>query len=235
MSPSDRGGSSGGLSMQTLVLAACGSGIAAVLTSTFWPGGSILSAALTPVIVALVSESLRKPTARIGAVASTGIGRARPSRRRGRGRGDRPADGPDQADDGRPYTVYGAGAPRIRPAVVFATAGIAFFIAVLALTVPERIFGGAVANDRSSTFFPGSSKEEKEREEPKPERTSDETTTSSTSTDEETTTTVPEDPKEGSTTTTIPETPGATPTPTQPEPGQAGEPTPSPSAPEPPG
>ena len=226
MSPSDGGGSSG-LSLTTLVLAALGAGLAAVLTSIFWPGGSIISAALTPVIVALVSEFLRKPTEKIGAVATSGIGRARPRRRRGRAEA--------AAGDGRAYTVYSAGPRRIRPAVVLATAGIAFFIAVLALTVPERIFGGAVANDRSSTFFPGSSKEEKEREEPRPERTSDETTTSSTSTDEETTTTVPEDPKEGTTTTTIPETPKGATTPTLPEPGQAGEPTPSPSAPEPPG
>jgi hypothetical protein len=50
-----------GLSVQTLVIAALASGIAAVVVSHFWQRGTILFSAMTPVAVALISEALRKP------------------------------------------------------------------------------------------------------------------------------------------------------------------------------
>jgi hypothetical protein len=228
VSPGDRqGGSSGGLSIHTLVLAAVGSGVAAVVTSTFWPSGSILSAALTPVVVALVSEALRRPTQRVGAAAASSLGRARPARvRGGRGGGGRGRG----AGADRPYTVYGTGRPRIRLRPVLITAGLAFVIAVLAITVPERLFGGSVANDRPTTFFPGRSSEEKDEEpEPGSERRG-ETTTTDEETPAETTTTVPETTTEQPETTTAPETPAGEATTPEPTPTPPPEPTPSPGA-----
>ena len=50
-----------GLSLQTLVIAAVASGIAAVLTSHVWKSGTAVAAAMTPVIVALVKEALQRP------------------------------------------------------------------------------------------------------------------------------------------------------------------------------
>jgi uncharacterized membrane protein YvlD (DUF360 family) len=57
-----RGSSGGeGLSLQTLVIAAIASGIAAVVTSLFWKGGTVITAAMTPVIVSIVKEGLARP------------------------------------------------------------------------------------------------------------------------------------------------------------------------------
>src|SRR5262249_32956553 len=50
-----------GLSLQTLVIAAAAAGSAAIVTSFFWQKGTLVSAAMTPVIVAVVSEMLRRP------------------------------------------------------------------------------------------------------------------------------------------------------------------------------
>ena len=50
------------LSISTLVIASIASLTAAVVTSHFWLAGTPLAAAVTPVIVAIVSELLRKPT-----------------------------------------------------------------------------------------------------------------------------------------------------------------------------
>ena len=49
------------LSLRTLAIAAIASGIAAIVTSTFWKNGTFVTAALTPVIVAFVKEGLQRP------------------------------------------------------------------------------------------------------------------------------------------------------------------------------
>ena len=53
------------LSIRTLAIASLASATAAVLTSQFWAGGTPIAAAVTPVIVALVSEMLHRPSERI--------------------------------------------------------------------------------------------------------------------------------------------------------------------------
>lgn len=50
-----------GLSLQTLILAAVASGTAAIVTSHFWKGGTVIASAMTPVIVAIVKEGLARP------------------------------------------------------------------------------------------------------------------------------------------------------------------------------
>ena len=50
-----------GVSFETLVVAALSSAIAAIVVSQFWQGGTPIAAAVTPVIVSLVSEGLRRP------------------------------------------------------------------------------------------------------------------------------------------------------------------------------
>ena len=51
--------------VRTLVFASIGSAAAAVITSQFWVAGTPIAAAMTPVIVALVSEMLHRPTEKI--------------------------------------------------------------------------------------------------------------------------------------------------------------------------
>jgi hypothetical protein len=58
------------IDLQTLALAALASAAAALITSRLWARGAVISAAMTPVIVALVKEGLRKPSERVTAVGS---------------------------------------------------------------------------------------------------------------------------------------------------------------------
>ncbi len=59
-----------GFDIGLLAAAAIAAVAAALLTSKLWPGGTLVSTALTPVIVALVKEWLRKPAERISAVSA---------------------------------------------------------------------------------------------------------------------------------------------------------------------
>jgi hypothetical protein len=71
------------LNMRTLVIASSASAAAALLTSQLWIAGTWIAAAMTPVIVSLVSELLHRPTERIarsftgdrGSLAAAGVGR----------------------------------------------------------------------------------------------------------------------------------------------------------------
>jgi hypothetical protein len=50
-----------GLSLQTLVIAAVASGIAAIVVSHFWQNGTVFAAAMTPVVVSVFKEVLQRP------------------------------------------------------------------------------------------------------------------------------------------------------------------------------
>lgn len=223
----------GGLSLQTLLLASVSAGVAALIVSRFWPGGAVASAAITPVIVTLVSETLRRPTERIGqaarplaeAAARPLSGAARsPSGRRERGAARSSAERPPTSQAAPDVPRFGTEGPvphvyggrRVRLQVALLTAGIAFVIAVIALTLPElvlldRSVGGG--QDRT-TFFGGrappreeSGSEERRRTETDAQETTTTTTTTTTPTE-----TAP-------TTTTEP----GTPTPAEPQAPSGGE------------
>jgi hypothetical protein len=59
-----------GVDVGMLAVAAVAAVAAAMVTSKLWPGGTLISTAMTPVIVALVKEWLRKPAQRISAVSA---------------------------------------------------------------------------------------------------------------------------------------------------------------------
>jgi hypothetical protein len=59
----------GGLSLQTLLISSLAAVAAAVVVPTFWERGSLVATAVTPIVVAIVSELLRKPTQVVTAVA----------------------------------------------------------------------------------------------------------------------------------------------------------------------
>jgi hypothetical protein len=177
------------LNIRTLVIASIASAAAAVITSQFWIQGTWVAAALTPVIVTLVSELLNRPTEAIAQrVTSRGMdvlpeagAAAPPPRERERPRAERaPAEPPERApaDPGSeagpaapPVRVYRAGAngkslrPRTRRqkvavGMVALTAVLAFAIAAVAITGAELVSGGSIGKGgRDTTLFGGDSKQ----------------------------------------------------------------------------
>jgi hypothetical protein len=262
MAPPNRKGG-GGLSLQTLVIASAASVTAAMVTSRVAPAGTIYASALTPVIVAAVSEVLNKPADRVSAFRDERRAMVREARRAQTARvlGEEPnplrgapdfAQGPE-ADEEHGFVTaangngHGAdealerirrlgGTPRRRilhPKVWIATGLAAFAIAVALLTLPELIFGGAVATNHRTTIFGGgathqTSKPKTEKQQTKP-TTSQQTSTTTVPTDSSTTpattettptTTGEQTAPSGGTpapqstdTQTTPTTTGATPTP----------------------
>jgi hypothetical protein len=59
----------GGLSVQTLLISSLAAVAAAVIVPSFWARGSLIATAVTPVIVAVVSEALRRPAQAISTAA----------------------------------------------------------------------------------------------------------------------------------------------------------------------
>jgi hypothetical protein len=227
------------LNLRTLVIASAASATAALVTSRLWIAGTWIAAAMTPVIVALVSEILNRPTERLARTFTTerdalpvAGGAAPPARPEADPLPTRVPEEP-YAGAGRaepPVNVYRAGsgraprragAPRRRRKIaygmVFGTAALAFVIAVVALTVPELIAGGSVGkNDGGTTFFRG---DDKKKDQGGGTQTEQQTTPQEeeqpeeTAPEEQTTPTTPTTPEE---TTTTP-APQAAPETTTPE------------------
>jgi hypothetical protein len=177
------------LNMRTLVIASVASAAAAAVTSQLWIHGTWVAAALTPVLVALISEVMHRPTERIA--------RAWTSDRPALGAGaSRHADQPAPADEplrprpgpeATPGASRSAGAPgpvrvyrqptaraprrRFALGVVAATAAIAFVIAVAALTAGDLISGGSIGKGSGrTTFFSPDSKKQQPQQDATPEQ-----------------------------------------------------------------
>ena len=157
------------LSLRTLVIASVASATAAVVTSLFWKGGTPIAAAVTPVIVAVVSEMLHRPATTIAARREQTTARVQPARaspataaREERLRTLPTTAGQPARTTAEPeMKVYRA--PSRRPRLAFkpiaATAAIAFVIAAALLTLPELIAGQSFGQgDRNTTLFGGSGK-----------------------------------------------------------------------------
>jgi hypothetical protein len=218
----------GGLSVKTLLIAGAASAVAAFVIPMLWRPGTVFAAAMTPIVVALVSELLRRPVESVSAVRSR-----RPVR--GAEVLDQPFDepfdplAPPSAEElevlpqerAAPRAVH-----RRRPLtarqwkLALATGLVAFAIVAALLTASELLAGDAVSGGGSRTTFFGGSDRKAEREEEKPQREErrDEEATP-TATPEPTTTATPE-----ATPTPVPT---ATPTPTT-TPALPAEPTPTP-------
>jgi hypothetical protein len=143
---------SSGISVQTLVIASASSLAAAIVVHKLWQGGAIVGAAVTPIIVGIVGEALRRPVDRLSAVRDGG--RRLPSNRdhdvapTSRERGDDPfglwEDRTRRRSRGRTWLALGA-----------ITGVIGFAIAAFALTGSELVFGGSVAGPDKTTIFSG--------------------------------------------------------------------------------
>jgi hypothetical protein len=146
-----------------------------------WERGTIIATAMTPVIVALVSEGLRKPVQHVSAVAPrvarrSGTGAAvrrydpaaaetlHPERIGARGEGPERFDplppheqetAPAVSSDD-PYGLRGADR-RSRWKIAIVTGLLAFLIAAAVVTASElALFGGSVSSNQRTSLFGGS-------------------------------------------------------------------------------
>jgi hypothetical protein len=167
--------------IRTLLVASAASATAAAVTSQLWIAGTWIAAAMTPVLVTFVSELLNRPTEKIvsrGLTANRSApseplplpeagGAAPPPPARSGTRPERaapPARELPPATPGvePPVRIYRQPSPRaprrkIALGAVFATAGLAFVIAVVTLTAGELIAGDSIGqSDRRTTFGGGS-------------------------------------------------------------------------------
>jgi hypothetical protein len=176
-----------GIDLMTLLLTAVASASAAYITAKVWAPGTLASAAMTPVIVALVKEGLRKPTEVVTAVVPTRAGRSRTQEVAAL-----PDDLTDQLRDGAPppyppprpgaatgpVNIYSTRARRLRWRLAVLTGMLGFIVCVVVYTVPEVIAGRSVGRPGHSTtlFSSGSSSHSSSK------GTTSTTTTSTTST-----------------------------------------------------
>jgi len=209
-----------GLSASTLMIASASSAVAAIVVSHVWGGGTLIGAASTPVIVALVSEALRRPARAIDTVRTARAARFDPvaEGRRGLAEGDLdharralvPAAARAEAER-RVHRASGPGLKLARPRVIaaIATGLVAFIVAGIVLTGSELVFGrsSVASSGRRTTYFGGAPAKKTTTD--KTKTTGTDTTTSTTPTTSTaapaTTTTAP-----SATTTTAPATPPPT-------------------------
>ena len=173
--------SSGGLSVQTLLISAVAAVAAATVVPMIWEQGTIFATAMTPVVVALVSEGLRKPVQHVSTVAPrvarrSGTGAAvrrfepaaagtrDPERFGARGEGpERFEPLPDHLRDESPRVSgddpFGLRQAERRPRrhwkIAALTGLLAFVIAGAFITVTELATGGSVSSDRRTSLFGG--------------------------------------------------------------------------------
>jgi hypothetical protein len=166
--------SGGGLSITTLLISAVGAVAAATVVPLFWQKGTLIATAMTPVIVALVSEGLRKPAEKITAVAprvtrrtATGaaVRRFDPAAARtrhpesvgARGRGPERYE-PDVPQGGvSAHDPFGLRKAPRRPwwKIGLATGLLAFVIGAGVVTASELVGGGSVAGHERTSLFGG--------------------------------------------------------------------------------
>jgi hypothetical protein len=152
---------SSGISIQTLAISAAAAVAAAVIVPMIWERGTLIATAMTPVIVALVSEALRKPAEKITAVTPL------VTRRSATGAAVRdpefdplPPSEREAAPAPREDDPFGL---RARPPVVrrhhwklaLATGVAAFAIAAVFLTTSELVLGGPATREGGRTTLIG--------------------------------------------------------------------------------
>src|SRR5512132_1801535 len=207
-----------GLDLLTLVIAAAASAVAAIVVSRVWRPGTIMAAAMTPVIVALVREGLDRPARRVSAIASRSA--PEPVARVARVVAPPPpeADAPPPPVGPSPELtarrVYGRKtSTRRRWRLAVVTGLLAFVVAACVLTVPELLAGrSVVSSGKDTTVFGGSRRTSHTPATEKKQTTTDQQTTSTpTDTQSQQTTSTPTDTRPQQTTTTQ-TAPGQTPT-----------------------
>ena len=160
MSRESKDGGGTRLSLQTLLISSLAAVAAAIVVPMFWVRGSILATAITPIIVAVVSEALNRPAAAIKTAAPrvarrTATGAAVRTRSpTGVGaRGEGPEQLPPRRHD--PFGLYEEERPRAnrRPLKLALITGLlAFIIGAGVVTASElTLFGHSVGQSKRST------------------------------------------------------------------------------------
>ena len=222
---------SGGLSVTTLLIASGSAAAAAVVVPLFWDRGSLLAAAITPIIVTLTSEALKKPVEKVSEV---GVWRKTPQGtavREAAGRDFEPLDpeeerlevDPAQSDD--PFGLREPERPAVftrrRVTIALVTGLLAFAIAAVVVTASElAIFGDSVSRQHRTTFFGGKSRTATPTPTATPSATPEDEDATPTPTPSETPTETPT-PSVSAT-----PTPSVTPNAATPQPGATPAPTP---------
>ena len=179
-----------GLSPVTLVIASASSVAAALVVSRVWGPGTLVGAAVTPLIITLVSEALRRPAEKITVIRVSPAGTEIRER-------DVPPPAPGEM---APRSVHRT---RRRPvAIALATGLVAFVIGAVLLTGGELLFGSSAAGGGGgrTTVFGGPAETQSETA----PRTG---TTTTTPTGETTTETPAPEPTTVTTTQTAPAAP----------------------------
>jgi hypothetical protein len=135
------------LNTRTLAIASVASASAAAVTSQLWIAGTWIAAALTPVLVTLISEAMHRPTERIARAWTSDQSEARSTRTVSTTRTEPTA----VTGTPGPVRVYRQAGPRttltrrrVAIGTVAATAAIAFVIGLAALTTADLVSGGSV-------------------------------------------------------------------------------------------
>ena len=197
------------LNSRTLAIASVASATAAAVTSQLWIAGTWIAAALTPVLVAFISEALHRPTERVARAWTAEREPRRGTQPRAQtATRDEPAAVTGSAGPVRVYRQTSRGVSesergravlsgrRIPWRAVLLTASAAFVIAIATITVVDLVSGGSVGKGSGgSTFFGGSKKSDNSAqkdssgEEQQQQQTTDQ---QSTTTDQEPTATNPD-------------------------------------------
>jgi hypothetical protein len=187
------------VNLRTLAIASVASASAATVTSQLWIAGTWIAAALTPVLVALISEAMHLPTERI-ARAWTSEGEARTSR------AVSPTRTEPTAVTGTPgpVRVYRAGDSgtrttmltrrRIAIGTVLVTGAIACVIGLAALTTADLVSGGSVGKGSGRLTLTGGGGDDKASDQQKdttPQQQDSQDQQKSTPSEEQPTTTEP--------------------------------------------
>ena len=162
-------GNSGGLSVKTLVIAGAASAVAAFVIPVFWRPGTVFAAAMTPIIVALVSEAIRRPVDTVGAVRVRRTPRGTAVLEEPEERADEPFDplAPSTPDEIEAIPVTGTAHTAVHRRrrltsrqwkIGLITGLVAFLGAAAVVTASELVAGDAVSGGGNrTTFFGGGS------------------------------------------------------------------------------
>jgi hypothetical protein len=146
----------GGIDLLTLAITAVASACAAYVTSEVWAPGTLASAAITPVLVALIKEALAKPAVVVTrAVPVRGVVRSSTH--------DDAPPAPPAAPDER-VAQHGEIPGRSKPfgrrawQTAIVTGLLGFLVAAVIITVPELVSGKSVTGSGQTTLLGGQRK-----------------------------------------------------------------------------
>ena len=200
------------LSVRTLAIASASSAVAAIVTSRLWAAGTPIAAAMTPVLVTIVSEMLHRPAEKIVERFTTETD-ALPEAA-GAGPPPRPVEGEGPARTRGPHEherlaagtegmrVYRSRKRLLPWKLIAATAALAFVVGIAVLSLPQVIAGQSLLKGNPPLYDSASrgSRADKDegpeqaptRTEQEPERTvPEETAPQETETEPQPTTTSP--------------------------------------------